>query len=264
MEWRWLADPHEKAPLIPGGDELLRGARGGLWPVIGGLPFLVPEPATWLAAHRDAVLAALAEGGRLEPADLARLDLFAGVVRNVAQEPLPSDFLDDEEASADLHDRLASLCGAGPVLEIGCGAGALTRRIRGRPLVVVDRSPRAVLRATEGLEAIGVVGHAEALPIRSGAFRAVVAANLVDLLDDPGAFLDEAARVLRVGGRLVLCTPDPALGLRDGHEGALAELIETAGLEVFEEDDGLRWSRVHSPRHREEYVVRLVVARRRR
>lgn len=244
-------------------DDLLR-CDHGVWPVLGGLPILVPDPLTWLATHRDAILAALVDGGRLTGADLGRLDVFAAAVRNVAQQPIPDDFLDDEEASAALHDRLAALCAQGPVLEVGCGSGALTRRIRARPLVVVDRSPRALLRATADLDVTAVVGLAESLPVAQRAFRTVVAANLVDLLDDPDAFLEGAADALRPGGRLVLCTPDPSLGVRNAPESALAELVEENGFEVEEEDDGLRWSRVHSPRHREEYVVRLVVARRRR
>jgi SAM-dependent methyltransferase len=257
-----LASPVDGSPLTAA-DGLLRGQEG-LWPVLGGLPFLVPYAPVWLATHRDAVIAALAERGRLTAADLERLDAFATAVWNVAQAPIPDDFLEDEEASAALHDRLAALCEQGPVLEVGCGSGALTRRIRARPLVVVDRSPRALLRATADLDVTAVVGLAEALPVGERAFRTVVAANVIDLLDDPDAFLAGVADALRPGGRLVLCTPDPSLGVRNAPESALAELVEEHGFEVEEEDDGLRWSRVHSPRHREEYVVRLVVARRRR
>lgn len=281
MDTTLLADPVDHSPLRPDGG-LLR-SRGGVWPVLGGVPVLVPEPAAFLAAHRVPILAALAESGRATRADVERLDAFADAVVGVGAAALPDDFLDDEEASplppgegpardalvaflraareASLHARLATLCETGPVLEVGCGAGALTRRIPGRPLVAVDRSVRAVLRAVAGLDALGVVGLAEQLPVADRAFGTVVAANVVDLLDEPAAFLEEAARALRPGGQLVLTTPDPGLGVR-GSDGTLADLVVGAGLEVVAADEDAAWVRSHGPRHHEVYVVRLVVARR--
>jgi SAM-dependent methyltransferase len=126
--------------------------------------------------------------------------------------------------------------------------------------VVVDRSLRAVLRATDGTDAIGVVGEAEALPIREKGFATVVAANVVDLLDDPGAFLEGVARALRPQGRLVLSTPDPALGLRGGTDEAVRDLVEAAGLSIVQDLDGMPWVRSHGPRHHQVYLVRVLVA----
>jgi len=275
-----LADPIDHGPLRPD-DGLLRSPHG-VWPVLGGVPVLVPEPAAFLAAHRVPILAALAEAGRATRAEVDRLDAFADAVVGVGAAAIPDDFLEDEEAvplppgegaardalaafllaarASSLHARLATLCETGPVLEVGCGAGPLTRRIPGRPLVVVDRSIRAVLRATGGVDALGVVGLAEQLPVADRAFGTVVAANLVDLLDDPLAFLEAAARALRPGGQLVLTTPDPGLGLR-GSDSTVGELVVTAGLEVVAADEDFPWVRSHGPRHHEVYVVRILVAR---
>lgn len=272
-----LADPYDRAPLTADVDVVRNSA--GVWPVLGGLPFLVPDAARWIAGRRQAILAALAEAQRCTAKDLELVDLFAHMVRGVAPIEEREDWLEDEEPDLELLDgeaqaplaalltaeplaaRMAARIPSGPVLEIGPGAGTLTRRIEARPLVVVDRSPRAVLRAIAGTDAIGVVGEAEALPVLPEAFASVVAANVVDLVADPAALVAEVARSLVPGGRFVVSTPDPALGQR-GPDEALVDLIEEAGLRVVEDVDGIPWLRVHGPRHVELYVVRMVVAER--
>jgi SAM-dependent methyltransferase len=98
--------------------------------------------------------------------------------------------------------------------------------------------------------------------VLSGAFATVVAANVVDLLDDPATFLDEVALALRPGGRFVCTTPDPALGVSHGSDEALVDLIEAAGLRIVSDEDDLPWLRVHGPRHVQVYAVRKVVAAR--
>ena len=274
-----LADPLEGGALVSDG-ALLRN-EAGVWPVLGGVPVLVPDPARWLRGAREHVLASLGEVGRLGADDVALLGEFCAAVRGVGDAAIDDDFLADEEGAVDVVagpaerlvtellarrtevvERLVAALGSGPVLEIGCGAGTATRRIGARPLVVVDRSVRALLRATAGTDATPVVGLAEALPVASEAFGTVVAANVIDLLDDPGAFVAEVARVLRPGGRLVLCTPDPALGAVGGTDEALVDLLEDEGLTVVQDVDGLPWVRSHGPRHHQLYVVRLVVAER--
>lgn len=273
-----LADPEDGTALAADGEGLLRDADGRPWPVLGGLPVLVPDPARWLATHRDAVLAALAEAGRCDGPTVATLRAFVDPVGPAGQEPLADDFLADEEAlpvtglpaldalldaarAADLHGRLAERVGDdGPVLEVGCGAGPLTRRMRPSAVVVVDRSVRALLRATADRDATAVIGLAEALPVADGAFAAVVAANLVDLLDEPAAFAEGALRALRPGGRLVLSTPEPSLGTDD--DDALQDLLVSVGFVDVRAEGDLPWVRAHGPRHVEVYVARIVTARR--
>ena len=100
------------------------------------------------------------------------------------------------------------------VLEIAAGTGLVTARVAPavRTLVATDRSPEmlTVLRMrldTEGLTNVEVQ-EADALDLEfsDGSFDAVVIANLLHLLPDPGRALDEARRVLGSGGLLVAPT----------------------------------------------------------
>jgi SAM-dependent methyltransferase len=107
-----------------------------------------------------------------------------------------------------LYDQLADLLagiGAGHVLDVGCGEGALRAalpaRLRSR-LVGLDASgtmlgahPRPVVQA-----------DASALPFRAGVFDAVVAVNVLDHLADPTIAIGEAHRVLAPEGSFVAAT----------------------------------------------------------
>jgi hypothetical protein len=271
-----LADPvtHDRLHLEDG---VLR-ARSGAWPVLGGVPVLVPSVHAFVAARREGLIAALVDNGLWTEGDADLLAGFVAGARTTAPELEVSDFLADEEGPVDvlpgpsaslvtlltqartlLPEQVAARVGRGRVLEVGCGAGTVTRRMRG-PRVVVDRSLRALLQACEDPDALPVVGDASALPVRSGVFATVVAANVVDVLPDPDTFLTEAHRVLRAGGRLVLSTPDPALGSTSDDTLELA--LVAAGFAIDEVLDGIPWVRSHGPRHHQLYVVRLVVATR--
>lgn len=93
------------------------------------------------------------------------------------------------------------------VLEVGCGNGdggrELARWVGRIRYVGLDIS----VFAWRG-EGRFVAGDAERLPLRSGAVDAVVAMFVMEHLVFPADFLDEAWRVLRGDGRLLLVSPD--------------------------------------------------------
>jgi SAM-dependent methyltransferase len=105
--------------------------------------------------------------------------------------------------------RLGGLRGE-RILEVGCGTGRLAEALEQRELGrvwAVDASEAMVARAKE----VGVnarVARAEALPFKAGWFDAVVMRMVLHLLRRPQA-LEQAARVLRPEGRLVIATEDP-------------------------------------------------------
>lgn len=54
-----------------------------------------------------------------------------------------------------------------------------------------------------------VCGDAMRLPFRSGTFDTVIAAEIIEHVDNPGALMSEGARVLAPGGTLIVTTPNP-------------------------------------------------------
>ncbi|MGH2365582.1 MAG: ubiquinone/menaquinone biosynthesis methyltransferase [Chloroflexota bacterium] len=95
----------------------------------------------------------------------------------------------------------------GPVLDLGCGTGALAQGLAGRrPVVGIDisakmlRSAQARLAGRAGL----VRGSAFSLPFGARAFSAVVSGFVLRNLDQLDTAFAEAARVLRPGGVVAL------------------------------------------------------------
>jgi SAM-dependent methyltransferase len=105
--------------------------------------------------------------------------------------------------------RLGQLRGQ-RVLEVGCGTGRLAEALEERELArvwAVDASEAMVARA-KGLGVNARSARAEALPFKAGWFDAVVMRMVLHLVDRRRA-LEQAARVLRPGGRLAIATEDP-------------------------------------------------------
>jgi SAM-dependent methyltransferase len=114
-------------------------------------------------------------------------------------------------------DRLLGLDGDGPprrVLDVACGPGNTTRRLLPRlgddALVVgLDAAPamlRTAVTETTDPRAAYVLGDAGALPFVDGAFDAVTCLGALYLVEDAERVLEELARVLAPGGRLVVLT----------------------------------------------------------
>ena len=98
------------------------------------------------------------------------------------------------------------------VLECACGTGLLTGVIaaRCRALTATDFSEKMLAQAERKYANCGNVRFAQAditkLDYPDGRFDAVVAANVIHLLDEPLQALRELDRVCRPGGRLIIPT----------------------------------------------------------
>lgn len=98
------------------------------------------------------------------------------------------------------------------VLECACGTGLLSGVIaeRCKWLVTTDFSAKMLQQARRKLRAYENVTFEEADILRlrypDGQFDAVVAANVIHLLDEPYTALRELDRVCRPGGRLIIPT----------------------------------------------------------
>lgn len=153
------------------------------------------------------------------------------------------------------------------LLDAGCGAGllALLARLRGAEVAAIDAAPGMIEVARERLPGADVrVGDLESLPFTDADFDAVIAVNSVFYAADMAAAMNEIARVVRPGGRVVLTAwgppqkcefltaimpqlgplmPPPPPGAPPPHPGALSEpgalaaILDGAGLVPKEEGE---------------------------
>lgn len=125
--------------------------------------------------------------------------------------------------SSPVHADAAKLLDPQPgesVIDLGAGFGAATLQLARRlgshgRVIAVDpsRLMRSALRARRAVhhnrQLIDVrPGTAERLPLPDHSVDAVIAMNLIHLLDDVGAAATEVARVLRHGGRFLFIEED--------------------------------------------------------
>jgi 2-polyprenyl-3-methyl-5-hydroxy-6-metoxy-1,4-benzoquinol methylase len=117
--------------------------------------------------------------------------------------------LDLEGAAAAAFRRAAD--GARPrALDVGCATGALPAALRGMGWdasgVELSEAQADYGRRRYSLDIRAGTLESAAFPDES--FDLVHASHLIEHLNDPGSFLDEAARVMRHDGLLVLTTPN--------------------------------------------------------
>ena len=111
-----------------------------------------------------------------------------------------------------LAKSFAGLVRAGEVLDVGAGDGTVAELIAPRcaHYVCLDVSPKLLAAAATRLgrtpRASLVRGDMHALPFASARFELVLLINVLVYAEDPAAALDEALRVIRPGGELVIAT----------------------------------------------------------
>lgn len=133
-----------------------------------------------------------------------------------------ADSMDVRQADPTMEEIVADYLSAlsvpedGIVIEVGAGAGAVSRRIATHlaPVQVVgyDPSEGFVAEARTRAQGIGNLRFAAAdgaaLPDADGGVDAVIMHTVLTHVTDPAALLSEAVRVLRPGGTLVICDAD--------------------------------------------------------
>jgi SAM-dependent methyltransferase len=133
------------------------------------------------------------------------------------------------------HQEIAERLSRAPgqTVELGSGIGRLKETI-----------PDVVLTDVEPTKYADIVASADALPFGDGSVANLVLIDVFHHLARPAAFLDEAARVLAPGGRVVLlepyCSPVSSVAYRHLHHEDVS--FETSGLEADESLAGSPWT----------------------
>jgi len=120
----------------------------------------------------------------------------------------------EELGSGQTHVAIGWLPGGRRLLEIGCSSGYLTRRFLGKAERVcgLDMNASALRHAKRRNPNVPFVcGSAEHLPFADDSFDAIVMLEVIEHTSSDMAALVEVRRVLRVGGTLVLSTPNAGL-----------------------------------------------------
>ncbi len=100
------------------------------------------------------------------------------------------------------------------VIEIGCGRGGFARYLQqqGADLVAADFSPKAVEIARRRLAGLShcdvVVADIQAIPYETETFDVAMSLETLEHVPDPDRGLLELVRVAKIGGRLVVTTPN--------------------------------------------------------
>lgn len=110
--------------------------------------------------------------------------------------------------------RAAALPPASNIVDLACGPGLLSLDLarRGYRGVGVDGAAAMVSRSQAQAQAAGIadlwryqVGDVEAVPLPSAAFDAAISAGVIEYLPRDERLIREAARLLKPGGRFILC-----------------------------------------------------------
>lgn len=140
--------------------------------------------------------------------------------------------------------RMAAELGqGGNVLEVGCGSGMGLPYLKAQSRMVVggDYTLALLKEARRHLpDAHLVQMDAQRLPFRDGSFDAVLLLEMIYYVADQKAALAECRRVLKPGGKVMVCMPNPdrpdfnpsPLSTRYPNVGEIATLLSGAGFDA--------------------------------
>src|SRR6478609_10991689 len=123
---------------------------------------------------------------------------------------LESGGISNETVYAAIERALASIGPAGDLMDFGAGTGQFTIRLRDsgryRSVTGADLFPRGDAVPPDIRWVQGDLN--ERLPLGDGSFDLIVAAEVIEHLENPRAMCREIFRLLRPGGRFVVSTPN--------------------------------------------------------
>ena len=194
---------------------------------IGGSP-LDERPTTerrveWMVANADAWHAAIAARDRTAARRL--YEEFGEALKAEMAEDGGNPVLSLPKTNDKLRDRVRALAGK-RALDIGCGptpVAAMTLRDAGLDVVGVDIAGSIIdiARSTAGGGIRFVVADGEALPFADASFDVITCDDTLEHSFDQRAMVEEAARTIRSGGRMIVVTPNAS-----GFHVHLARVIE--------------------------------------
>jgi SAM-dependent methyltransferase len=113
------------------------------------------------------------------------------------------------------------------ILELGAGSGSLLGEMNAPVMVAADLSVPMLTARPAAPGVIRVAADAMMLPFAAATFDGAYSVNMLEHVPRPRAVVDEAARVLRPAGTLMLITPN-------GGVAWLLELLERLHLKLPE------------------------------
>jgi SAM-dependent methyltransferase len=167
-----------------------------------------------------------------------------------AQEEITWGMFKVPESQVGVLDDVAGL----DVLDLGCGIAYFSAWLarRGARVVGVDITPAQLatarrMQAESGLEFDLVEASAEDVPLPDASFDLVLSEYGASIWCDPAAWVPEAARLLRPGGRLVFLRNSTLVILCSPDEGRVEERLARPqfGMRRFEWDGGVEFHLAH-------------------
>ena len=197
---------------------LVERGREGAWVFVRLGPAAISSPA--LAAI-DALAAAVPGAAGLGAEDRARLAMVRAD-RAAAVDSWFAAHAGEWQQERSLHSSEAAVEAAikgalgagslGDLVDVGTGTGRMIEVLGGQATSALglDRNPEMLRLARNRLDAAGLTaarvqtGDMYQLPLGPAACNTLVLHQVLHYADDPAAVIDEAARVLRPGGRLLV------------------------------------------------------------